>query len=354
MRRAWGGGALLVLAAGMAAAQEPVTALLDAGHWKRARAAAEARYKANPNDAVANYLLGRVRLAQGNHDEALKLAEKAAQLAPRNADYRYLVSSVVGEQAAEASIFRQMGLARRFKREAEAVLQLDPNHLDARFALMVFYVRAPGIVGGDKKQSQQMLAEIRKIDPARGYLAEIRLAREEKRTVNFEALYKKALEADPKQYSAHMSLVGIYGSDQSKKYDLAERHAREAMKIDAGQMNAYGYLASLYASQERWAELDAILADAEKNVPDNLNPYYQASRILLQRNTDLPRAERYIRKYLTQEAELGMPSHAAAHWRLGLIHEKQGRKADAVAALQASLRLDPKFEPAKNDLKRLK
>lgn len=354
MRRAWGGIALLVLAAGVIAAQESVTALMDGGHWKRARAAAEARYKANPNDAEANYLMGRVRLAQGQHDEALKLAEKAAQLAPKNAEYRYLVASIVGEQAGDASVFRQMGLARRFKREAEAVLTLDPNHIEARFALMVFHVRAPGIAGGDKKQSQQMLAEIRKIDPARGYLAEIRLAREEKRTVDLEALYKKVLEADPRQYSVHMSLAALYGNEQTKKFDVAERHAREAVRIHPDRMAAYGFLASMYSFQERWAELDAVLAESEKNVPDNLNPYYQAGRVLLQINKDLPRAERYIRKYLTQEAELGMPSHAAAHWRLGLIHEKQGRKADAVTELQAAVKLDPKFEPAKNDLKRLR
>jgi hypothetical protein len=43
-----------------------------------------------------------------------------------------------------------------------------------------------------------------------------------------------------------------------------------------------------------------------------------------------------------------------AHWRLGLILEKAGRKPEAVAELQTATLLDPKFEQAQKDLKRLK
>jgi tetratricopeptide (TPR) repeat protein len=341
-------------AAAWAVADGPEEALMEGGHWKRVRAIAEERFKTNPNDAYANYLMGRARLAFGDVEAALKHAEKAATLDAKNADYRYLLAAAVGEKAESAGIFSQMGLAKRFKREAEATIALDPKHIDARFALMVFHLKAPGLVGGDKKKTQVLLDEIRRLNPARGYLAEIRMAREEKRTVNLEALYQKAIEADPKIYSPHIALADIYASDQHKKYEQGEKLARTAMRIAPDRMAAYAYLAALYSLQERWADLDAILADAEKNVPDNLYAFYQSGRVLLQGGKDLPRAERYLRKYLTQPPEVGMPPHAAAHWRLGLILEKQGRAAEALAALQTSVRLDPKFEPAKNDLKRLK
>ena len=89
-------------------------------------------------------------------------------------------------------------------------------------------------------------------------------------------------------------------------------------------------------------------------MPDNLNTYYQAGRVLQTRGADLPRAERYFRKYLTQPPEGGMPAHAAAHWRLGLTLEKAGRKADALAELQEAVRQNRNFEPAQKDLKRLR
>ena len=69
---------------------------------------------------------------------------------------------------------------------------------------------------------------------------------------------------------------------------------------------------------------------------------------------DLPRAERYARKYLAQEPEPTSSSPAVAHWRLGLVLEKQGRKGDAIAERQSATRMDPKFEQAQKDLKRLK
>lgn len=37
-----------------------------------------------------------------------------------------------------------------------------------------------------------------------------------------------------------------------------------------------------------------------------------------------------------------------------MILEKAGKKSEAIAELQAATKLDPKFEPAQKDLKRLK
>jgi hypothetical protein len=39
---------------------------------------------------------------------------------------------------------------------------------------------------------------------------------------------------------------------------------------------------------------------------------------------------------------------------VGLILEKQGRKSAAIAALQTATGMDPKFEQAQKDLKRVK
>ena len=74
----------------------------------------------------------------------------------------------------------------------------------------------------------------------------------------------------------------------------------------------------------------------------------------LARGGDLARAEGWLRQYLELEPEPGSPSHAHAHWRLAQVFEKQERKSDAVAALEAALRLNPDLEEAKKDLKRLR
>lgn len=344
---------LVVLLAGVAQAAT-VEELMERGHWKRARSLADEHLKAKPNDAHALYLMARVKLTFGDPEGALALAERAAKLEPRNADYRFAVAAAYGNLAQRAGKLRQFGLARRFKREAEAALQLDPSHLAARHALITFHLNAPGIVGGSKAEVRRLVEEIRRIAPAEGYLAEIRLALEDKQTQQVEPLLLKALQADSRNYSVHLQLAAHYASEAVKKYDLAEKHAREAMRLEPQRSAGYSLLAQSYAVLDRVADMEAVLQQWRQAVPDDLNPHYQAGRVLLGAGRDLERAEAFFRQYLKHEPEPGSPSHAAAHWRLGQVLEKLGRKPEAVAQFQAAVRLNPRFEPARNDLRRLR
>jgi tetratricopeptide (TPR) repeat protein len=338
-------------------AESPGADLAEHGHWKRLKALIEPRAAANPNDAEAQWLLSRVRLAYRDADGALAPAEKAVALDAKNADYRWQLAQVVGEQASSASVFKQLGLAKRFKREAEAVLAMDPRHTGAMTGLMEFYYRAPGIAGGDKKKAEQMPAQIMAIDKVDGYLAKVRLmSRMEPQppAPQFEQVYVEAVTADPSRYEPHINLASIYASGAAPRWELAEKEASIARKMDADRTAPYSILAAVYAISERWTELDAILAEAEKKIPDNLSPYLRASSTLVYGNKDLPRAERYARKYLSQEPEPTASSLAVGHWRLALALEKQGKKTEAIAELQAAVKMDAKFEQAQKDLKRVK
>src|SRR5262249_12011402 len=100
--------------------------------------------------------------------------------------------------------------------------------------------------------------------------------------------------------------------------------------------------------------VDAALEKAETSIPDNLLPYFTAGVALFMEQKDLPRAERYFRKYLSQDAEGWAPSHAVARWRLAQVLEKLGRKPEAVAQLEIAVRAEPDFDKAKDELERLK
>jgi len=355
MRAALLGAVLLAWVAVPLRASDPSPeALAEGGQYKRLRAIVEPRVQANPNDAQANYLLSQVRLAFADLDAALPLAEKAVALDGANAKYHFQLGRVCAQMAQRAGIFKGMSLAGRTKKEFEAAMALDPKDTRVRLALMEFYWEAPGIAGGDKNKARGLAEQIVALDPARGYLAQAELAEKEKKNELLEGLYLKALEADPRYYEARLTLAALYGSEAQKKYDLAEMHAREALKLDPGRQGAYSVLAQLFARQQHWQELDGILAEVEKKLPNNLNAFFQAARVLLGQGKELPRAEGYFRKYLTQEPEGNMPRRAAAHWRLGLVLEKQGRKPEATAELETAVRLEPNFEPAKKDLERLK
>ncbi len=330
--------------------------LIDAGHWKRLHYLAETRLKSNPNDAEANFLLAYAKLSFNDPDKAIELSRKAVALDGSKADYHYLLGRAIGQKASRVGILKGIGMAGEFRKENNLAISINPNHIEALSDLMDYYFEAPGIAGGDKRKAYEMAERIGKINAVRGFLAQADLASRDKPQDwnKIEGLYRKAMEADPTSYQAHVALANICASDIGKQYDEGERLAREALKIDPGRQGAYSLLATIDVHMERWQDLDALLALAEKNVSDSLNAYYQAARVLQITGKDLPRAERYLAKYLSQPAEGNSPRWAAAHWRLGLVLEKEGRKPEAVAEIRVALNLEPDFEPAKKDLQRLK
>jgi hypothetical protein len=330
-----------------------VGALVDAGRWRKAQPLLEAAVKANPNDADALYQLSRVKVVRGETDAALPLAEKAAALQPKNATYRFQVASVVARQAQQASVFRQIGLARKFRREGDAALALDPNHLDALEFMMQFYLQAPSIAGGDRTKARSVAARIRSVNAADGFLADAALAADAKQTAQLGSLYRSAVSADPAHAKARRTLANYLIQPDTRNWPEAEVHARELVRLAPDRADSYALLAAALAGQKKLAEIDAVLAAAAATVPESQVPAYRAANALLAVEADLPRAERYFRQYLAQQFELGTPSHAAAQWRLALVLEKQGRKADAVAALRQAVSADPKLEGARADLRRL-
>lgn len=331
-------------------------ALIDGNHWKRLHYLAETRLKSNPNDAEADYLLAYAKYSFGDLDGAIDLAKKAIALDGNNADYHFILAHAIEQKAGNSGVMKGMSMASDFRKENTAALTINPNHIGALLDEMDYYYEAPGIVGGDKKKAFEIVDHIGKINPARGLLAQIDLLGREKNVDwnKIEQLSKQAVEADPNYYPAILTLGNFYAGEQRKNFAEGERLGREALKLDPTRQGAYALLAVVYAAQERWQDLDAILAQAEKNVADCLNPEYAAGRTLFLSGKDFPRAERYFRQYLTQPAEGGSPHAAAAHWRLGLVLEKEGDKPEAIAEMEEAVKLEPDFDLAKKDLKRLK
>src|SRR5450432_978859 len=314
--------------------------LIDQGHYKQVRAIAERQNRDHPNDPETLWLMSIVKLMWGDHKTAVELAEKTVAADPKNPRYRLQLAQAVGDEAQKASILRQPGLARRFKKELDTALALDPKNLEAMKLLIVYYFVAPGIMGGDKAAGRTMADQMMRIDPVEGYLAQVTVARYDKQESRIEELLRKAVEAGPASYRAHANLAS-FCLGPVKKYGEAEAHAREALRIDPGRAGAHGVLVMSLIAQDKWTELDAALAETDKDIPDDLSPYFRAGLSCLAKPGELARAERYFRRYLTQEPEPNTASHSRARWRLGQTLEKENRQPEAIAELQASVKLDP-------------
>ncbi len=329
-------------------------ALMECGHWKQARALVERRAGTDPDDAPTAYLLSRVRLAFGDLDTALSLAQKAVFLDGGSARYHFQLARVYGDMAERAGTFKQLALARRFRREAEAAVALDGSYLEAKLGLMEYYARAPRIIGGDRDKAAELAEDIARRDASEGYLARKHLLRKGHDDAEEEALDRKAVASNPRSYEIQILLADFYASDARRRYDLSETFARAAQRLDPGQIGAYVRLARQYAAQQRFSELDAVIVSSETNDPDDLSPLFEAGQALLSSGRDLPRAERYFRRYLAQEPEAGAPALPLAHLRLGLVLRAQGRKAEAIAEIETALRLRPDLPEASEELRSLR
>jgi hypothetical protein len=309
-------------AIGAGEAQTLPEKLIEAGHWKRARIIVEARIHDDPRDAMANFLLSQIRNAFGDRESPQALAERAVAIDGGTAKYHRQLAEVLGVKAQHAGIFQQLVLARRFKKEIDAAITLDPHDLQALRDLMEFYLLAPGIAGGDKARAWTIAEQIARVDPAEGFSAQARLAEFNRDRNHVEGLLCKAVDVAPASYRARIALASFYASPSFSNLERAEQHAREAAQIDPGRVEAYAILVQVYASQGRWSDLDSILATAEREVSDDFVPSYRAGETILASGRDITRAVRCFRKYLSGEPEGNAPTLPEAQRKLGLALEK--------------------------------
>ncbi len=326
--------------------------LMNAGHFKRARAIAQHRLQANPNDPDAFYILARVQLAEDHLDLAQGLAERAVEIAPNFSEAHRVLGESLGLRAIKLNLVTGLAIARRGKKEGELALSLNPQSIDAAEFLASYYNAAPVVAGGGHEKAERMVETIMQLNPCRAYLARATGAEEKKDIAGAESWLLKAAQADANNYEAKDRLAHLYISDDRRDPGQAEKFARAALALDPGRSGSYAVLAWVFAQQSRWAELDAILAQAEHADPDDLAAYFEAAKALVATGKDNPRAERYLKRYLSQEAEGAEPQQGHAHWQLGLLMLKEGKKQIALAELETSVNLLPDFRPAADDLKR--
>lgn len=335
------------------AATDDPKVLFDRGYLRDAAAECERRLATHPADADAGAVLSRIRAVQGDLDGALKLATAAAAAAPRNADAQYALAEIYGRKAQVAGMLKAAGLAGKLRKAADAALALEPKHVEALVILVEFHSMAPGVLGGDKHKAAEFTERLLQADAPMGWIQKGRNALRTKDSTLAAQCFVRAAEVQPPSARALVQLAS-WLAPRWRDPLRAEQLALQAVELEPWRAGGWQVVASLYANQERWAELDALLKRSEAAEPAHLAPWFQAGRQLVVERKAPARAEGYLRHYLTLEPEIGGQSVAAARWRLGLALEQQGKRSEALAEVEAAVKLDSKLEDAKKDLKRLR
>lgn len=276
-------------------------ALFKQGKYPEAKKALARALVANPADAAAHAYLG---LALLNHDrdadEAAQHVEEAVRLEPARSQYHQWLGAVYSRQAMEAGILSAPGLAKKARTELEKAVELDPGDLEARGALLQFYLSAPGIVGGSVAKAREQALTMTEIDRHQGLLAQARIAEHEKDDQGAERLYRSAIavrpdegeaynqlgylllrtrrrdeavatfrryvEASPGEANPHDSLAE--GLLAQGKVDESIAEYRKALEIDPQFSSAFLGLAQCYERKEAWADARAALERFLQLVPE--------------------------------------------------------------------------------------
>lgn len=313
---------LSIVALPASCADRDTEQLIEGAHWKRARAAVEARLNASPKDASAYYDLSRVALAFDDLEQAARAGERAVELNSGSADYHAQLATVYATAAEHATVLKQVVLVHKMRREIEAAFAIEPNNVDAMLVEAVFEWQAPAVIGGSHQKSLAIVDRLKSVSPLWGNLMEARLFQNEDPGRTEKAL-QSAAGVKPAFYRARILLADFYAATNSPaKWTEAERIAKEALEEHPDRAAAYSTLAKLYATQERYSDLDSLLAQADKHVTDDLSPSYFAAKILLDRNRNPERAEAYLRKYLSQAPEALEPRPDLAKTLLATAAER--------------------------------
>lgn len=152
----------------------------------------EAILKESPNNIKTIEYLGDIGIHLKDWDSAINYYQTLKNLKPKEANYYYRYGGILGLKSKEEGKWVAIQLIGDMRKSFEKALLLNPNHLEARWALIEYYLQVPGLFGGSEKKAQRYANELMTLSPVDGYLSRGYIDEYFKRFSKAELNYKKA------------------------------------------------------------------------------------------------------------------------------------------------------------------
>jgi tetratricopeptide (TPR) repeat protein len=188
---------------------EKAEKLFSQGKYSLAKPIFESLLAENPSHQKTLEYLGDIEGFSKSWDKAMVYYGKLKRLYPSNADYCYKYGGCLGMKAKDSNKFKALGMISDIKANFEKAIKLNPNHIEARWALIELYLQLPGIVGGSERKAEKYAAELLKISPVDGHLAKGHIAEYFKRYKDAEKHYSKAINVSGSK-TTYQKLADLY------------------------------------------------------------------------------------------------------------------------------------------------
>ncbi len=300
--------------AGTPASHDSLEALMKAGNYAGARALAGEMLAADPDDAAALIVLSQIYLTEEKGPPAVDTANRAVKLEPSIADYRLWLARAYLLRASQSTLL-SLWYAWKGKGQYVKAVELDPENVQLRLELCLYYLLAPGIAGGNRDRAREEAATIEKQSPLFGAYA---------------------------WASIH---------EREKDLEAAEERLMQAVGMDTtSTLQAKYALGYFYHRNRRLADARAVFEEILGENPDDTNAMYHIATTYLLEEKELDKAEELFDVYLKSDPRPDQPTRAMAHWRLGMVYELKGEKGLAIEHFQKAAALNPENKEFKASL----
>lgn len=265
----------------------------------------------------------RAALQNNDWDEALDLAEDLVEDFPESSMAHYLLASALRVKMLAVSRVRSMFSLGDYKEALATAIKLDPNNLDARAEEIGFYMRAPGVAGGDIEKAAQLIVALKEVNKIKGLEMEAQLAAVNEDQEKTAEILKELIALKPNNPNALMQLAVM--AMQTSDYLKADEYL---LKITGEEDAGWPLMAQYQRAKAR------VLAKQDSDTAIDL-------------------LQSYKEKLSSISSEINLPDESAVFWRMALAYENKGKVNKAVELLKKSVDLNDDFEPAQDDLDRL-
>lgn len=248
-------------------------------------------------------------LSEKQLDEAEDIAENWVKNEPESAAAWHTRGVVMAQQAQNA-FFSALSYAGKSLESFEKAVELEPDSLKYRNALMQFYLMAPSMAGGDDEKALAQIEAIEKIDPAQGMLAKIGYFRQHEQDEQAGELLQEALAKYPNNAD-----VLVYAGFQEQRNENYEKALFLFEQAAAGE------------SKEGDASVMAL---------------YQIGRTSVLAETQLDDGIEALRQYLKSELPENAPGVHWANFRLAQLLTLKGNEEESKQLLAGLKEVDDK------------
>ncbi|WP_348810405.1 tetratricopeptide repeat protein [Flavobacterium maritimum] len=193
----------------------------------------ESFLKTNPSDLRTIEYLGDIAGWSKAWDKAIVYYKRLKLMKPSEADFHYKYGGALGMKAKEVNKFKALGMIGEVRESFEKAIDLNPKHIDARWALIELNLQLPGIVGGSESKAIRYSNELLKLSPIDGYLSRGHIEEYFKRYKTSEQQYRKAIAVSGSKTS-YQKLANLYKNkmnEPEKAKAVLEEYRKKELSV---------------------------------------------------------------------------------------------------------------------------